>query len=183
MKSARVLIIGFGNPGRRDDGLGPALAAEMERLALPGVQVESCYQLNVEDAAAIAACNVVVFADAAVAGTDRFYLHRLAPAREIGFCTHSVSPAAVLGLARELFAAPTEGFVLGIRGYEFDNFGEGLSAAARDNLSAAAAYLEIALMSDDIAAHATGCPGSGSAAASATCEVEPCGTASTSSST
>ena len=27
-----VLLIGFGNPGRLDDGLGPALAAEIERV-------------------------------------------------------------------------------------------------------------------------------------------------------
>jgi hydrogenase maturation protease len=30
--SPRVLVIGYGNPGRQDDGLGPAAAAEIEKL-------------------------------------------------------------------------------------------------------------------------------------------------------
>ena len=34
-----MLLLGYGNPGRLDDGLGPALAAQVERLALPGVTV------------------------------------------------------------------------------------------------------------------------------------------------
>ena len=48
----KVLLIGYGNPGRLDDGLGPALAAAVEKLAIPGVTVDADYQLNVEDAAA-----------------------------------------------------------------------------------------------------------------------------------
>ena len=43
----RILVIGYGNPGRRDDGLGPALAARLEALALPGVTVESDFQLAI----------------------------------------------------------------------------------------------------------------------------------------
>ena len=53
-EAADILLIGFGNPGRLDDGLGPALADAIEKLALPGVTVESNYQLTVEDAAEIA---------------------------------------------------------------------------------------------------------------------------------
>ena len=30
-----VLLLGYGNPGRLDDGLGPALAAQVECLACP----------------------------------------------------------------------------------------------------------------------------------------------------
>ena len=33
----RLLVIGYGNPGRLDDGLGPAFAAQVERLQLPDV--------------------------------------------------------------------------------------------------------------------------------------------------
>ncbi len=32
----RILLIGYGNPGRGDDGLGPLLAARIEALAIPG---------------------------------------------------------------------------------------------------------------------------------------------------
>ncbi len=35
----RAVVIGVGNPFRRDDGIGPAAAAEIERQHLPGVRV------------------------------------------------------------------------------------------------------------------------------------------------
>ena len=41
----------------------------------------------------------------------------------------------------ELFGAEPEGYALGIRGYEFDAFGETLSAGARENLTAALRFL------------------------------------------
>ena len=58
-----VLVYGYGNPGRLDDGLGPALVRE---LAGRGVEatLETAYQLQVEDAALVADHGVVVFADA-----------------------------------------------------------------------------------------------------------------------
>lgn len=46
--SQRILLIGYGNPGRGDDGLGPALAAAIEAMELPGVTVEADYQLMVD---------------------------------------------------------------------------------------------------------------------------------------
>ena len=70
---AKVLVIGYGNPGRLDDGLGPALAAAIESAAPAGVTVDADYQLTVEDAAAVAEHDVVVFADAAVDGPEPFY--------------------------------------------------------------------------------------------------------------
>ena len=33
----KALVIGYGNPGRLDDGLGPALAEAVEKLDLPGL--------------------------------------------------------------------------------------------------------------------------------------------------
>ena len=171
MSTPRILIIGYGNPGRLDDGLGPAFAAEIERLAPPGVRVESSYQLCVEDAAAVARHDVVIFADAATDSMAAFYFRRLEPVEDHGFSTHNISPAAVLGLAHELFAAQTVGFLLGIRGSTFNGLGEHLSPAAEQNLTAAVAYLEIALFSGDIAAHVTGRADCVNPSISPTCEV------------
>ena len=104
-----VLVIGYGNPGRCDDGLGPALAEAVERLHLPGVTVEADYQLTVEDAAAAAAHRYVVFADASVGGREPFFFRAVHPAGGTSFSTHSVEPEAVLALARDLFQADTRG--------------------------------------------------------------------------
>jgi hydrogenase maturation protease len=136
-----VLLIGYGNPGRRDDGLGPALAAAVEALGIPGVAVESDYQLTVEDAAAVATHRYVVFADAAMRGPEPFAFTALRPEGEMGFSSHSLEPGAVLALARDLFRAETRGFLLGIRGHRFHAFGEGLSDRARENLAAALRFI------------------------------------------
>jgi hydrogenase maturation protease len=136
-----VLLIGYGNPGRQDDGLGPALAEAVERLRIPDVTVEADYQLTVEDAAAAAAHRYVVFADASVGGREPFYFRAVQPAEHLSFSTHSVEPEAVLALARNLFQADTKGYVLGIRGYRFNEFGEALSDEARENLAAALRFI------------------------------------------
>jgi hydrogenase maturation protease len=141
----RILVYGYGNPGRLDDGLGPALAEELAAEGIPGVTVDSNYQLSVEDAAAAAAHDVAIFVDADVSGPEPFRFERLEPRREMSFSTHSVSPEAVLALAEDLLGGRAEGYVLGIRGYEFNEFGEGLSVKARANLGAAIGFLRRAL--------------------------------------
>lgn len=141
----KVLLIGYGNPGRLDDGLGPALAGVVGRWGLERVTVERCYQLAVEHAEQVARHQVVIFADADVACPDPFRFESLEPRMDAAFTTHSMAPASVLGLARHVFGATTDGFLLGIRGYDFDAFGECLSPRARANLDAAAQFLESAL--------------------------------------
>jgi len=148
-KCGKVLLIGFGNPGRLDDGLGPALAAAIEGLNLPDLIVDSNYQLTVEDAAVVSENDFVVFADAAVSGPEPFYFKKIEPRTELSFSSHSVEPEAVLGLAYDMFNAKTKGYILGIRGYEFDEFGERLSKKAKDNLEKAIEFIIPVLKNKD----------------------------------
>jgi hydrogenase maturation protease len=144
--TARVLVYGYGNPGRLDDGLGPALIHDLAARAIGAeVTMETGYQLQIEDAALVAEHDVVVFADADRACRDPFALRRLEPRRDAAFSTHAVAPETLLALAREHFGGRTVGFILGIRGYEFQEFGEALSPAARRNLAAAVNYMDRAL--------------------------------------
>ena len=145
-----TLILGWGNPGRLDDGLGPAAADAVAQLRSPGVVADSDYQLTVEDAAEVARYPRVVFVDADPSGAPPFRWQRLhASARGPGFSTHGVTPGAVLSLSRDLFGAEPEAWLLGIRGYEFDRFGEGLSERARENLSRAVSFLRSAIESGE----------------------------------
>jgi hydrogenase maturation protease len=141
MSGSRVLVIGYGNPARGDDGLGPALADRLERMALPGVTVEADYQLSIEHAALAAEHDIVVFADAAAAGEAPFTFARLAPACEESFSTHAVTPGQVLGLAGSCFGAVPRGYVLAIRGRALEGFAEGLTREARAGLEAALGHL------------------------------------------
>ena len=144
--AADILLIGFGNPGRLDDGLGPALAEAIEKLDLPGVTVEADYQLTVEDAAEVAGHKLVLLADADVGGPEPFWVKRIEPGSDaMSFTTHSVEPRAVLALAKDLFGAEPECYLMGIRGYEFNEFGERLSEGAKANLAEAVNYVERAI--------------------------------------
>jgi len=135
-----ALLIGFGNPGRGDDGLGPAFAERIAALDLPGLTVEVDYQLTVEHALMISEVQTVIFADAALDAVEPFYFRALneAEAKTIG--SHSVSPEAALRLSRLLFGKAPQGFVLGLAGSEYGAVSEGLSDAARRSLDLAETY-------------------------------------------
>ena len=143
-----VLLIGYGNPGRLDDGLGPACAERLTGLNLPGLTIDSDYQLTVEDAAEVAKYDIVVFADASVSAADPFDFVPVRPSNEPGFSTHSVEPEAVLAMAREMFDGKTLGFALAIRGHEFNEFGEKLSEQATSNLAEAVSFIEGVIRKD-----------------------------------
>ncbi|MHC4562092.1 MAG: hydrogenase maturation protease [Planctomycetota bacterium] len=140
--ASNILIIGYGNPGRLDDGLGPALIDALEEKNLPGVTLEADYQLTVENAADLRECDAVLFVDADVAGSEPFTVRRLtAGEASISFSTHHISPEGVVALAKDMFDAEPEAFVMGIRGYDFNEFGERLSQRAQQNLAAAVDYV------------------------------------------
>jgi hydrogenase maturation protease len=139
--SRRILVIGYGNPGRGDDGLGPALAAQIEALALAGVTVDSDYQLTVDHAPLIAAHDLVVFADAMIGLDVPFRLSEIAQTQPETLGSHQVSPEAALSLAGLLFGHAPPGWILAIAGADFGEVKEGLSPHALANLGQAVDHL------------------------------------------
>jgi hydrogenase maturation protease len=133
----KVLFIGYGNPGRLDDGLGPALAARIEALSLKGMTVEADYQLAVENAFDVSRHDIVIFADAAVRGKAPFFFKEIHPRSPLSLRSHSVSPEAVLFFAERMFHSRARAYVLGIRGYAFNGYDERLSERAEKNLEEA----------------------------------------------
>lgn len=138
----RRLVIGYGNPARRDDGLGPALAERISALNFPGVTVEIDYQLVVETAYKVGEYEEVLFVDAARNGTAPFFMRPVEPKPEAGLISHGLSPEGVIYLAGILFGTVTKGYLLGIRGYNFEPFNESLTDVARHNLELAVSHAE-----------------------------------------
>ena len=139
-----TLILGWGNPGRVDDGLGPAFIEAVSKIAPSSVVLDSDYQLTMEDAAEVAHYDRVVFVDADRSGPAPFSMRPLEPSTDGGsFSTHSVAPGAVLSPCRDLLHATPDAWILGIRGYEFDRFGEGLSEGALANLDQAVEFIRM----------------------------------------
>ncbi len=129
-----ILVIGYGNPGRQDDGLGPALIEKLEINKPDFMELESNYQLTVEDAFTVAQFGTVVFVDATLDGREPYSFDHLNPGTDGSVTSHAISPQTVLSLACTLFQAETKAYLLGIRGYEFDQFEEQLSPKAAGNL-------------------------------------------------
>jgi hydrogenase maturation protease len=129
-----MLLLGFGNPARGDDGLGPALAQELGREPVEHLHTLWDYQPAVEHAAELAEHDTVVFVDAAMTGPGPFRFHELLGRAAESFTSHNLAPEAVVALAREALGWRGRAYLLAIRGYEFEAFHEGLSAGASANL-------------------------------------------------
>jgi len=136
----RILVIGYGNPGRQDDGLGPAVAAAIEKLAVPNVSVIDNYQLTIEDAIDVAAHDIVWFVDATREGGEPCAVKKLRPAFDITFTSHLLKPETLLAIVERQFRRRPEAYLMSVGGYEFD-FAEGLSERAGHNLAVAVELL------------------------------------------
>ncbi len=124
------LVIGFGNTVRRDDGLGFAVAREVERRAAGQVRVMTVFQLLPEHAEDAAAAERLVLVDAAVdLAPGEVRCQRLADGATARPRPHSLSATALADLARTLYGRAPETFLVTIGGESFD-FGEGLTPRA-----------------------------------------------------
>ena len=137
MSKYKILIYGYGNPGRQDDGLGNLFVDKLEEWVelqkLEGFEFDSNYQLNIEDAAAVADKDLVIFADASTEEIDDFILTPVDASTKVAFTTHAASPGYIMGLSKKLYNKFPPTYLLHIKGYEWD-FREGLSKQAKQNL-------------------------------------------------
>lgn len=131
----RLLVIGYGNTLRSDDGVGPKAAEAVAALHLPGVQVLTCDLLTPELADPISRAGWVVFVDAAVDAPREVQLRPLTPADSSQIMAHAADPRTLLALARDVFGrAPGAWWLtIPIRNLAI---GEDLSEMARLGLSA-----------------------------------------------
>lgn len=133
-----VLVFGWGNPSRGDDGLGAAFIGEATRRNHVELMVD--YQLHPEHALDLVGRVEVLFVDASVSGPEPFLVVELEPVHHPTISTHRLSPAALLAVFRRVTGtAPPKARLLSIRGWHFD-LGERLSDRARFNLEAALAW-------------------------------------------
>lgn len=153
--AVRVLVLGYGNPGRLDDGIGSAVASAVEAMGLPGVVCEQDYQLNIEHAEMIAGFDEAIFADATVEGEGPYFFRELPASGRPEFTTHAMSPGAVVAMARRVFGWTGRAWLLGVRGERFNDYREGLSPGAAANVGSASARLGEAIGSGDLGSMTT----------------------------
>ena len=108
--SGPVLVIGYGNPLRSDDGVGPAVAVRLaDDPRLAGAEIRAEHQLTPELALDASRASLLVLVDAGTTDAPgEISVRRLEPVADAGTAwTHHLDPSALIGLARELWdAAP-----------------------------------------------------------------------------
>ena len=127
----RLLVIGYGNPLRRDDGFGHHVARRLaELLPEDRAEVIACHQLAPELAEPISRSDLVVFVDAHDgAEPGRVDWQAVAPATEAGApFSHHLDPRALLAWARELYGACPPAVMVTVDGTAF-GYGTGLSTS------------------------------------------------------
>jgi hydrogenase maturation protease len=119
---AKVLVFGYGNTLRGDDGVGWRVAEALSSAGLPGdIEVLTLHQLSPELAEPISRADAVVFVDATHVG-EVGGVHCVdvsARADRAGF-THHFTPASMLELTQEMYGRAPRGVVISICGESFD---------------------------------------------------------------
>lgn len=140
-KADRVLIFGYGNLGRQDDGLGIEFTERFANSKLAAslsthIAVDSNYQLNIEDALLISEFDVVLFIDASLQNKTLtpYGIRRLAPINVMGISSHSMSPATVLSFCQNLYNKRPRCYLLTLPGYEWE-FKQEITTEAEKNLT------------------------------------------------
>lgn len=127
---ARVLIIGYGNTLRGDDGVGPRVAEAVGNLNLPGVRTLVCPLLTPELADPISRVERVIFVDAAVDAPRTMQWRRLQPNESSQLMAHAADPRTMLALARDVFGHVPEAWWLTIPAVDL-GFREAFSPAVQ----------------------------------------------------
>src|ERR1700744_4317230 len=98
-----LLVIGYGNEIRGDDGVGPKVAATVAEWNLARVRAIACPLLTPELADPISRTRVAVFVDAAVDAPNEVQLCKLDPGDSSQIMAHAANPRTMLALARDVF--------------------------------------------------------------------------------
>jgi len=139
MPSKPSLVIGYGNPSRGDDAIGPEFLDRLSALRDSG-SVPDCFatltdfQLQIEHATDLENRDCVLFVDASVSSTEPCEFYRLEPEHDDTYTTHAMSPASLLAVYQKINRQdPPPAFMLSVRGYEF-GLGMAVSVSGQHNL-------------------------------------------------
>ncbi len=148
-----VLLLGYGNVDRQDDGVAWHVlqaVAQSYGFSLPeqpdeplvtisaGIDAAFALQLMPEEAELLSAYERVCFIDAHTGRVDQLVnLERLSPEFVNSPFTHHMTPQTCLSLVQSLYGKLPQAVLVSVRGFEF-GFSQELSTATRDLVPQAA---------------------------------------------
>jgi len=137
--SRKVLIIGYGNPLRGDDGVGQIAAEALRAHQLAGTKIIACHQLTPELAESVAQSEITVFIDAAAdISPGEIVIDQLIDESAPPSLGHHLDPGALALFARRLYGGAPKTFLVKV-GAETFEFGEKLSETVQNAVPAVVA--------------------------------------------
>jgi len=135
-----ILIIGYGNSTRQDDGLGVYVAGALGEQ-IPNIDVEITQEIGSEICEEISDYGLVFFVDAGIDQEEEFVIRELlAKFRSTPF-SHHIHPETLLAMTEKLFNRIPKAYLISIKGYRFD-FGFEISQEAKVNAEKAIREIE-----------------------------------------
>jgi hydrogenase maturation protease len=147
LKTMTVLVVGYGNTLRGDDGIGYHIAETVAEWQFPQVRSIAVHQLLPELAVDIAEVDLAIFVDAVVATAPAKPDITITPIFAGGdenFSTHIITPQLLLGITQKLYGATPVAYLLTIPAIDF-TLGANLSSIASRGKNLALDYLKSAV--------------------------------------
>jgi hydrogenase maturation protease len=118
--SETILVIGYGNVYREDDGLGPAVATAIGTMGLPHVETLAIHQLVPELCEKLAGVAFVILVDASIGSDEKVDVKRIQPRRKAGLLGHFSDPESLLALTEAVYGRAPETWLMTVAGDRFD---------------------------------------------------------------
>ncbi|HAG81536.1 MAG TPA: hydrogenase maturation protease [Cyanobacteria bacterium UBA12227] len=134
-----VIVIGYGNTLRSDDGVGQRVASEVQGWELPSVRSLPVHQLTPELAETLQGAKGVIFVDAYPISEEKniVQITPIEPIDANNFSLgHSSDPRVLLGLTQAIYSYSPPAWLITIPALNFE-FGENLSPITQQGLAIA----------------------------------------------
>jgi hydrogenase maturation protease len=119
--TSRILILGYGNPLRGDDGFGCHAARRLAAaIQDPNIEVRECHQLTPELAEPVSQAAHVILIDAAREGPVGELRREAVDPEAAGAFTHHLTPSGLMACARELYGRTPQATLFTAAGASFD---------------------------------------------------------------
>ncbi len=138
----KLVVFGWGNISRGDDGVGPLLLQRLERAGWEGALLIEDFQLQLEHALDLKGADIALFLDAGKDTEAPFFFREIFPRQGLTHTSHALPPESVLAVAQKVLEQePPPSFLLCVRGDSF-GLGDDLSEICAARLELAWAFLQ-----------------------------------------
>ena len=133
----KILVVGYGNTLRGDDGIGQIIADKIEELKIPNVETLALHQLTPDLAGSCSEYRGIIFIDASEdVSQNEVQVFDLSPAEEAAQIEHAMTPQNLLRLSKDLYSAFPPSFCIVIPARKFE-FSEELSPVTKASIEPA----------------------------------------------